>query len=825
MASNNNYGESMTTRLGGEDAAENPSSAATTTTATASSNGGNGQRPQPRAANGHMNGIPATVNTRASTGCVAISVESWLNQSAATSMDGVAATGTAVASGVNQVDFHASWSNTGAIPGVPMTTLQSHQSVPLANPHRQSSHAVPSPNSSDATSAIHNAARITSWDKVMELCRNRPQDAKYAGPDGWTALHHACNRRCPRLDVMEALIDAYPDALLEEEKHGRTPLHFATRFKCPVDVVRLLIHLFPDKGRLAVSKQDLEGRTPLYFAVRYDAPPGVVEILLEVDASAVLAEDQNASSPLATVWDDFAEKIDRTRKLKEILPSEDESRSLSLEEQAQLVASRLQGQDDVLERWNRANLFLQAAFGFRVDQGNQSAGEMNAGRQWRMLHATAAIKCHISLFLLACALHPEQASEIDSQDLVCPVHIMGGVDEASQLTALHLAASSRAIDETSGLVIDRLLRMHPQAARTAASDGSLPLHRAVQNRNRSHWTLDGTGNLLAAYPDAIRARDGNGLLPLHRACIAVSHHCQDESSDADAENADAVDPDSVIQNLVNEYREGASKTDNFGRLPLHIVAQHGTAWTSSIQQLYDAHQQATRARTNAHFSSNLPLHCVASNAKAEQSLITKILNLNPRGASQANGDNKLPLHLACEIGLSWEHAVSHIHAAYVDAIGEIPDTSRNWTALHMAAACPDSKDDLLINLVRLHPTNASIQDDSGRFPLHIACITGNKTWKDCLKYLFDAHPDALSTPDNRGMLPFHIVALQLSAVNATDQDGVEQRPCAFTQQSRRISRSASLEAEKEHEQEMKRAKIVGLLYDLLKANPTILQQI
>ena len=38
-------------------------------------------------------------------------------------------------------------------------------------------------------------------------------------------------------------------------------------------------------------------------------------------------------------------------------------------------------------------------------------------RIWRVLHAVSAIKCHHSLFKLASALHPEQARELDQNDL------------------------------------------------------------------------------------------------------------------------------------------------------------------------------------------------------------------------------------------------------------------------------------------------------------------------------------------------------------------------------------------------------------------------
>jgi hypothetical protein len=236
------------------------------------------------------------------------------------------------------------------------------------------------------SSMIHDAARITNWRSVLLLCRTHPQSAQYAGPDGWTALHHACNRRCPQPEVAEALIRAYPDALLEVEEKGMTPLHYACRFKAPKEVVRLLLHLYPARGRASVSMRDRRGRTPLYYAVRYDAPPGVVELLLEVDPSVVLEEDRNADSPLALVWDSWAEKYEGKKTLQPFLQPEQPTDPETLKEMF-----NLQCNEKLLKKWKTVTLFLRAAFGFHKD----------GSRTYRALHATAAIKCHPTLYLLS----------------------------------------------------------------------------------------------------------------------------------------------------------------------------------------------------------------------------------------------------------------------------------------------------------------------------------------------------------------------------------------------------------------------------------------
>lgn len=457
------------------------------------------------------------------------------------------------------------------------------------------------------SSAIHDAARITDWQTVLDLCGSQPEAAAFIGADSWTALHHACNRRCPLPNVVEALIQAYPDALVVEEEKGWLPLHYACRFKAPKEVVRLLLHSCPDKGLFAVSRPDRKGRTPLYYAVRYDAPPGVAGLLLDLDPSAVLEEDENSDSPLALVWDSWAEKLDGKRTLRRIIGTsydedeylnvpiisrvQQEASKLGAKEMSQGVWKRLKGQRRVLERWNKVNVFLKAAFGFVVDgdwemlsdgdklydDGCKDLEEKKdstfacRGRKWRILHAIAAIKCHPSLFSLAAALHPDQAVELDKGDLRTST-IYKTAEKfqraATNLTALHLAASSRASGDQGRVILAHLLAMNPEAIRSIDSEGSTPLHRIAENADKAHWIKDGMGDIHSAHPESIALADFAGRLPLHRAAIAISH------ANCDVEEEEVMEQ-SKICNLLREDDNSAHHRDTTGCFSLHLAARHG----------------------------------------------------------------------------------------------------------------------------------------------------------------------------------------------------------------------------------------------------------
>ena len=168
-------------------------------------------------------------------------------------------------------------------------------------------------------SALHDAARITDWDSVAALSTSNPESAKYVGPDGWNALHHACDRRCPHVDVIDLLLNAHPEAIIQTNDKGWTPLHRACRNKTSKDVVKLLLNKYIELGNRAASMRCNDGRSALHYALLYDAPEGVVDLLLAADPQAVLDEDRDGVSPLGTVWDKYANTFEGRRMLQVLL--------------------------------------------------------------------------------------------------------------------------------------------------------------------------------------------------------------------------------------------------------------------------------------------------------------------------------------------------------------------------------------------------------------------------------------------------------------------------------------------------------------------------
>lgn len=648
----------------------------------------------------------------------------------------------------------------------------------------------------DGMSALHDAARITDWEAVAALSESNPESAKYVGPDGWNALHHACDRRCPHVHVIDSLLNAYPEALIKTNDKGWTPLHRACRNKTPKDVVKLLLRKYPDMGKRVASMRCNDGRSALHYALMYDAPEGVVELLLQADPAAVLDEDRDGVSPLGKVWDRYANSFEGRAMLAFLRPLDGNDLGeggvggqLTAQLAKKTARAAMERNKALQNNWNKVNLLLRAYFGFSLQEENNSDDASDSSstntentrrRKWRVLHAVSSIKCHSKLFLLARALYADQAAELDENDLF--VSGRGGGDNSSssssdpqspqlsQRTALHFAAMSPLTGAEGLLVVKDLLRLNPNAASHVDGYGSLPLHLICQNVRRLHWANFGARDIYNAYTEASSCIDGSGRTPLHCVSASLGQYMSFYPRPVTpAGLPDVSMEESVIRNLVEVNGAAASIADNTGRLPFHYIAEGLENWSTDVQSILNAYPAAASTRAGPTTSNQLPLHMAASSPDARPSLIMGIVQANPRAASIVDGTGRLPLHLAVDSGrTTWDNGIDSIYTAYTLAISIQEESSRRWTVLHTAAASQSAGRSLIEHIISLAPDTASVVDAEGRYPLHIACDNANRSWEDGgIKAIFDADPSAAYEEDANGLIPFITAALKSCSVSTT----------------------------------------------------------
>ncbi len=119
---------------------------------------------------------------------------------------------------------------------------------------------------------------------VEQLTKTCAEEAKMVDDNGSTPLHIAC-RGNPPLDVIQALLNAFPSTVCDQDVDGNTPLHIAaSQPSMSLAVLEALLNVCP----IAASVKNKEGLMPLHMTCRY-APTndGVIEFLMTVNLGAL----------------------------------------------------------------------------------------------------------------------------------------------------------------------------------------------------------------------------------------------------------------------------------------------------------------------------------------------------------------------------------------------------------------------------------------------------------------------------------------------------------------------------------------------------------
>jgi len=123
---------------------------------------------------------------------------------------------------------------------------------------------------------------------VVALLKSFPKGIQArSGPH--TLLHQAACQAAYNNDAaktVEVLIEAWPEASMETDAEGNTPLHFAAACNADIKVVRLLLAAYP---KAAAMRGRLD-RLPLSLALLCQAPPEVIGELRDAYPDALRDE-------------------------------------------------------------------------------------------------------------------------------------------------------------------------------------------------------------------------------------------------------------------------------------------------------------------------------------------------------------------------------------------------------------------------------------------------------------------------------------------------------------------------------------------------------
>ncbi|GAB9467922.1 hypothetical protein Gpo141_00005251 [Globisporangium polare] len=121
------------------------------------------------------------------------------------------------------------------------------------------------------------------WDDVLELVEQNSALAKAQDDFGMLPLHWACTEPAVPLDVIKALLTAFPQACQLENLSGMAPLHVAIASKMTGLAIHALLQTYPE----AAFMKDGSGRYPVELAMDNNLPKYTIDLIRKAGARAV----------------------------------------------------------------------------------------------------------------------------------------------------------------------------------------------------------------------------------------------------------------------------------------------------------------------------------------------------------------------------------------------------------------------------------------------------------------------------------------------------------------------------------------------------------
>ena len=167
---------------------------------------------------------------------------------------------------------------------------------------------------------LHELAK--GWKAALSWCSdNRTRhESRRKNDRGNLPLHSAASFRAP-VEVIEGLLEAYPEAASITNNYGNLALHFTAWKKGPLDCMKLLLQIFPE----GAAQKNNHGNLPLHYAAHYNAPIEVVEALYHAYPEAARQKNNDSNTPLdLAVADGASNNVVALLQGKSVPPNDEE---------------------------------------------------------------------------------------------------------------------------------------------------------------------------------------------------------------------------------------------------------------------------------------------------------------------------------------------------------------------------------------------------------------------------------------------------------------------------------------------------------------------
>ncbi len=300
---------------------------------------------------------------------------------------------------------------------------------------------------------------------------------------------------------------------------------------------------------------------------------------------------------------------------------------------------------------------------------------------------------------------------------------------------LHILSNNRKVDEMAAIeILKFLLEKYPEAVRHVTNDGYLPIHHAAWSRSPEFCRL-----LIEAYPGSEQITCASDAMPLHCACLTGSL--------------------ATVEYLYGICKDSINHETPLG-FPIHYTIsflKHRENPATSVEHVQfllccdpNVKLQKYGGMSLLHFACGREYN--DSNIEAGVKMIKILYEAHP----EAIEDNRIVSGIEeyhQEVQVFVHTQLGHARQAKVHRLMTTPDMSGQLplhTALRNNAACFGS----IKLLVKGNPAALQSADNSGRLPLHIACMHHDTV--SVIRYLVGLDQSTLDAVDRHGNTALHL---------------------------------------------------------------------
>ena len=331
------------------------------------------------------------------------------------------------------------------------------------------------------------------WDRAMEVCLTHPEQMADIDPvSGATVLHRLCTKPNAPIPLVEAVLEAYPEALrIQETLYRATPLHLLswTSQRSTAKFVVLLRFTHPDD---MIHFRNRFGGTVFHSVCGSQASLEVIQLLVHHNPQLVMARTHDSNeTALTALWQSHLQSIPGHLQIAALLKHRTRKRrqAAAAPEEEEEEDARPPTSDHFDRFWEKVTFLAQMAY--QVQQQQQQSLTMSSSSSTRHLdlsgtelHGLFVLRAPIHAIKVAILRHPEWARVPDGEGNV----------------PLHVVLLRRPFRLKDVEIIELLLDAYPEGVAQTNHVGDTALVLAL--RDRMDWK-DGLESLVRANPDLL----------------------------------------------------------------------------------------------------------------------------------------------------------------------------------------------------------------------------------------------------------------------------------------------------------------------------------